>query len=144
MAQLGLNCKLYRGAAGTTADTLMVNVKDVTINLSTGSADVTTRAAQGWRSKAATLKEGTVTFQMIYSTGDADFTALQSAWLSGGALALYIGNGDGNGLDADFVFTGFNVNQALEDGVTVDVTAEPTYLTRAPVMLSGTGPDAGN
>lgn len=142
MAQLGLNCKLYRGTAGAAATTLMTNVKDVTLNLSTGSADVTTRAAAGWRAKAATLKEGSVSFQMIYTTGDADYTAIQAAWLAGTALALYIGMGDGVGLDADFVFTGFNISQALEEGVTVDVTAEPTYIDRAPAMLSGTGPDA--
>ena len=33
---LGLNCKLLRGTAGTTANTEMKNVKDVTCSLETG------------------------------------------------------------------------------------------------------------
>ena len=47
MAILGLNCVLYRGEAGQTASTEMKNVKDVEMNLTTGEADITTRAANG-------------------------------------------------------------------------------------------------
>ena len=51
---LGMNAKIYQGAAGTELATLteMGNVKDVTLNLEAGEADVTTRANQGWRATA--------------------------------------------------------------------------------------------
>ena len=38
---LGLNAKLLRGAAGSTANTEVKNVKDLTLNLESGEADVT-------------------------------------------------------------------------------------------------------
>ena len=62
---LGLEAKLFFGAAGATAATEMKNVKDVTLNMETGEADVTTRAAEGWRLTAATLKEASVEFEMV-------------------------------------------------------------------------------
>ena len=132
MAILGLNCVLYRGEAGQTASTEMTNVKDVELNLTTGEADITTRAANGWRSYAATLKEASLTFQMNYESDDADLKAIQTAFMNNSAIAFLVGDDKGNGLDADFVITEFNIPQPLEEAVTVSVTAKPTLSTRAP------------
>ena len=132
MAIFGLNCVLYRGTAGQTADTEMTNVKDVELNLTTGEADITTRAANGWRSYAATLKEASLTFQMNYEADDVDFTAIQTAFMNNAAISFLVGDDKGNGLDADFVITEFNIPQPLEEAVTVSVTAKPTLSTRAP------------
>ena len=132
MAILGLNCVLYRGEAGQTASTEMTNVKDVEMNLTTGEADITTRAANGWRTYAATLKEASLTFQMNYESDDADFKAIQTAFMNNSAIAFLVGDDKGNGLDADFVITEFNIPQPLEEDVTVSVTAKPTLSTRAP------------
>ena len=109
MAIFGLNCVLYRGTAGQTADTEMTNVKDVELNLTTGEADITTRAANGWRSYAATLKEASLTFQMNYEADDVDFTAIQTAFMNNAAISFLVGDDKGNGLDADFVITEFNI-----------------------------------
>ena len=132
MAILGLNCVLYRGEAGQTASTEMTNVKDVEMNLTTGEADITTRAANGWRAYAATLKEASLTFQMNYDTDDTDLTAIQTAFMNNSAISFLVGDDQGNGLDADFVITEFNIPQPLEEAVTVSVTAKPTLSTRAP------------
>lgn len=129
---LGLKCKMYRGTAGSTATTEMKNVKDVTLNMSTGEADVTTRAADGWRCYLATLKEATVEFAMLYDTEDADFQAMQSAFLGNTEIAILVGDDDGNGLDMDCVVTAFNCEQPLEDAYSVSVTLRPTTDTRAP------------
>ena len=45
---LGLDAVLYRGPAGQKAATEVTNVKDLTINLESGEAGVTTRAPEGW------------------------------------------------------------------------------------------------
>ena len=45
--KLGLDAKIFHGTAGTKATTEMSNVTDVTLNLETGEADITTRAAEG-------------------------------------------------------------------------------------------------
>lgn len=132
MAILGLNCVLYRGEAGQTASTEMTNVKDVELNLTTGEADITTRAANGWRSYAATLKEASLTFQMNYESDDADLKAIQTAFMNNSAIAFLVGDDKGNGLDADFVITEFNIPQPLEEAVSVSVTAKPALSTRAP------------
>lgn len=71
--KLGLDAKMFHGTAGTKASTEMKNVTDVTLNLETGEADITTRAAEGWRITAATLKEASVEFEMVWDTADAGF-----------------------------------------------------------------------
>ncbi len=131
--RLGMDAKLFFGVAGATATTELSNVKDVTLNLETGEADVTTRANQGWRAVAATLKSGTVEFEMIWDTGDAGFAAIKDAYFNNTPIALAILDGtDGEGLDADFSITNFSRNEPLEEALTVSVTAKPTYSTRAP------------
>ncbi len=137
--KLGLTCKLMRGAAGSQATTEMTNVKDVTLNLETGEADVTTRAAKGWRVNAATLKEGSLEFGMNYDTDDEDCKEIMNAFLNGTALSFFVTDGEGSGLDADFVITAFNIEQPLEEAVSVSVTAKPTMSTpdRAPTWVTG-------
>ena len=135
---LGLNAKLLRGAAGATGTTEVKNVKDLTLNLESGEADVTTRATGGWRASAATLKEASLEFGILYDTEDADFQAFQSAYFSNTPLALFISDGDStteHGLDADFSITGFTVEQPLEEAVSVSITAKPTASTRAPTWV---------
>ena len=114
---LGLNAKLYRGTAGTTASTEVKNVKDLTVTLESGEADVTTRATQGWKASVATLKEASLEFTILYDTADTDFNAFQAAYFSNTPLALYVSDGGSTtekGLDADFTITGFSVEQNLE------------------------------
>jgi len=50
------------------------NVKDVTLNMTSAEADITTRANQGWKATAPTLKECSVDFQMQHKPGDPGFT----------------------------------------------------------------------
>ena len=129
---LGLNAKLLRGTAGSTAATEVKNVKDLTLNLESGEADVTTRATGGWRASAATLKEASLEFGILYDTEDADFQAFQAAYFSNTPIALFITDGAGGGLDADWSITAFTVEQPLEEAVSVSITAKPTASTRAP------------
>jgi len=130
---LGLDAKLLRGTVGATGATEVKNVKDLTLNLESGEADVTTRATAGWKVSVATLKEASLEFGILYDTEDADFTALQTAYFDNTPIALFVTDGDGHGLDADWSITGFSVEQPLEEALTVSITAKPTASTRAPV-----------
>jgi hypothetical protein len=132
MVKIGLDAVLYRGEAGSTAETEVENVKDVTVNLESGEADVTTRKTKGWRASKATLKEASVEFQILYDTEDEDFQAFQAAYFGNTPIALFISDGEGNGLDADFSITSFSQEQPLEDAISVSITAKPTASTRAP------------
>ena len=136
---LGLDAVLYRGTAGQQGSIEVTNVKDLTLNLESGEADVTTRKTQGWKASIATLKEGSLEFEMLYDTADDDFQAFQAAYFGNTPIALFVSDGAGTGMDADFSVTGFNINQNLEEAMTVSVKAKPTASTRAPQWVTGSG-----
>ena len=128
---LGMNAKIYQGAAGGALATLteMGNVKDVTLNLEAGEADVTTRSNQGWRATAPTLRECTAEFEMLWKPGDTGFDAVKQAFLTAGTLRLAVLTGarDAAGSEGpmgDFSITNFSRSEPLEEGVTVSVTAK--------------------
>lgn len=122
---LGMNAKLYHGAAGNPASTEMTNVRNVTLNLEAGEADVTTRANQGWRATAPTLRECSVEFEMVWDPADAGFTAIKNAYLTADLIALKVlDKAGGQGPDGDFAITAFSRSEELEEAITVSVTAK--------------------
>ena len=128
---LGMNAKIYYGAEGAELATLteLTNVRDVTLSLEAGEADVTTRANKGWRATAPTLRTCSVEFEMIWRTSDAGFTAVRNAYLSSGLvrLAVLTGEKDAAGTDGpvgDFSITNFARPEPLEDATKVSVTAK--------------------
>lgn len=129
---LGLNAKLLRGEAGSQGTTEVKNVKDLTLSLESGEADVTTRATGGWRASVATLKEASLEFGILYDTEDADYKAFADAYFDNTPLALFVSDGNEKGLDADWTISSFSIEQPLEEALTVSVTAKPTASTRAP------------
>jgi hypothetical protein len=119
------------------------NVRDVTLNLEEGEADVTTRANNGWRATEPTLKEGSVEFEMVYDPGDMGFTKVLGAWLNRTALPMAILDGDQDevgtmGLWADFKVISFSKSEPLEEGQMVSVTVKPAYSTVAPEWVKVT------
>ena len=136
---LGLDAKLLRGAAGSSGSTEVTNVKDLTLSLESGEADVTTRATKGWKASVATLKEASLEFGILYDTEDSDFQAFSDAYFNNTPIAMFVTDGAGNGLDADWSITGFSVEQPLEEALSVSVTAKPTSSTRAAEWKSGGG-----
>ena len=135
--KLGLDAKLFRGTAGTQGTIEVTNVKDVSLSLESGEADVTTRKARGWKLSVATLKEASLEITILYDTEDEDFLAFKEAYFSNTPISLFVTDGDttAHGLDADFSVTAFTVDQPLEEAVTVKVTAKPTASDRAPVWV---------
>ena len=99
---LGLDAVLMRGTAGSQGTTEVKNVKDLTLNLESGEADVTTRATAGWRASVATLKEASLEFSILYDTEDTDYNAFATAYFNNTPLSLFVSDGNGTGLDADF------------------------------------------
>ena len=143
--RLGMEAKLYYDPAGVGGSSWseLANVKDLTLNLETGEADVTTRGNQGWRATVATLKDGSIEFEMVWDTADAGFTAIKDAYFNNALIGFAIMDGDiavagSQGLHADFSITNFSRNEPLEEAVTVSVTAKPTYSTVAPAWVTTT------
>ncbi len=139
--RLGMEAKLnYKigGVGGGGTWTALGNTRDVTLNLEAGEADVTTRANAGWRATVATLKEASVEFEMVWDTADAGFTAIKNAFFDNDPIGLQILDGAaGQGLQADFSITNFSRNEALEEAITVSVTAKVTYSATAPSWIGG-------
>ena len=140
--KLGMEARLYRntGTYETPTWTEIDNVKDVTLNLETGEADVTTRANNGWRATAATLKDGSVEFEMVWDTADAGFTAIQEAYFDNTSIEFAVMDGDiatsgTQGLRATMAVTNFSRNEPLEEAITVSVTIKPTYADNAPEWM---------
>jgi len=145
---LGLKCKLYRGPAGSQANIEMKNVSNVTLNLEKGEADITTRKANGWRMSAATLKEASIEFEMLYDPDDADFAAVFNAFLNDTPLAIFVTDGAGSGLDCDCVVMNVSQDQSLEEAVKANVTLKPTDIggdgSRAPQWVDASSPESGS
>jgi hypothetical protein len=146
--KLGLDAKLYfcaAGIGGTPTWTELTNVKNVTLNLQKGEADVSTRANNGWKATAATLKEGSIEFEMVWDTTDAGFTAIKDAWFNNTKIGFAVMDGGitvagSQGLWADCAVIDFTRDEPLEDALTVKVTAKPTYSNNAPQWKTITVP----
>jgi hypothetical protein len=140
MQKLGLNAVCYYRIGGVqgTGDWLPLNnLKDLTLNLESGEADVTTRGARGWRLKVATLKEASLEAEMLYDNADAGFSAIKEAYFSNrliGILALdglisVVGH---EGLMADANVLSLTRDEKLEDALSAKVKIVPTYSTSPP------------
>ena len=132
---LGKDAKLYQGAALGAIGTLteVSNIKDASLTLTAGEADVTTRANAGWRAKKPTLRECSVDFVMMWDPADASFIAIRTAFLAGSPLELAILDQDratptAQGPKGQFSITGFTRSENLEEGITVSVTAKMTLF----------------
>ncbi len=141
--RLGLDAKLFRNSADYATPTWveLTNVKDVTLNLEKGEADVTTRGNNGWRATVGTLKDGSIEFEMVWDTADAGFTAIKDAWFGGTAIEFAVMDGGitvagSQGLRASFSVLKFSRNEPLEEALTVSVTIKPTYAEHAPEWMT--------
>jgi len=128
---LGINAKLYYGTndAELSAMTEASNVKDLTVSVSAGEADISTRANSGWRATVATLRECELSFTMNWKPGDAFFTAVKTAMLNSTTLCLAALTGAkdaeySSGPHGNFAITKFDRKESLEEAITVDVTAK--------------------
>ena len=129
---LGMNAGLYQGPAGSTTPSSMSevdNVRDVTLSMEAGEADITTRGNNGWRATVPTLRECTVEFQMVWKPGDTVFEAIKTAFLTAGTVALAVLDqkvaiSGAQGPLGDFAITNFSRNEALEEAIVADVTAK--------------------
>ncbi len=143
--KLGLDAKMFRntGTYSTPVWNEIKNVRDVTLSLETGEADATTRGNNGWRATVATLKDGSVEFDMVWDSADDDFTAIRDAFLNKTALELAVMDGDiattgSQGLRASFMITNFSRNEPLEEAITASVTVKPTYSANPPEWMTAT------
>jgi hypothetical protein len=137
--RLGIQCRLYRNT-GTYQNPVWNEiraVRDVTLNLQTAKADVTSRANNGWRANVATLREASIETQLLWDPSEDDFTVLLNAYLNNTTIEILALDGPvtqtgSQGLRAECSVTAFSRSEALEEAVTAAVTLEPTYGANPP------------
>jgi hypothetical protein len=126
--QLGMNAKLFYkigGVAGAGVYVELSNCRDVTMNNEKGEADVTTRANQGYRARAGTLKDISIEFEMLSIPADPNLEAIQEAYFLGTALGIRCldqAGAGGQGIEADMEVFTFARSEPLEEGVTYSVS----------------------
>ena len=125
--KLGLSCTL-------TVDSVEIeNAKDVTLNFEMGDADVTTRAAEGWRMHMPTLADVGIEFELVL--GGTDGVKLATLFNSGDAVDVEVAGGNFE-FTAKMSVTNFSASQPLENAESVSVTLRP-----APVESASDAPD---
>jgi hypothetical protein len=141
---LGMDGKLYyntSGVAGSGSWVELDNAKNVTSNLESAEADVTTRNNNGWRASTATLKDASVEFEMVWDPSDAGFTAIKNAYLNGTTIGIMALDGSSatsgsQGPKFDGRVMSFSRSEDLEEAMMVSVTIKPTYSATAPTWYT--------
>ncbi len=140
---LGKDCKLYYSAAKLSGSVTPGNatwveidvVRDLTTDLSTGEANITTRGNNGFEATAATLKKGAIDGEVLWRPGDAGFDALLDAWVNGTEIALMALDGDKavagkKGLASNFTVTNFTRPEPLDDAVKSSIALRPSSFSQ--------------
>jgi hypothetical protein len=140
MPKLGLNAVCYfktTGVDGAGEWQPITAIKDLSLNIETGEADITTRGANGWRLKIATLAEAGIEGELLWDSADASFNALKNAFFGKrliGILALdgpitEVGN---EGLRCDASVLSFTRDESLEEALSVKFKLAPSLSTTPP------------
>jgi hypothetical protein len=138
---LGSDGFSHEGAGSSLAGlSELTNVRDLSLNVSTGEADVTTRGSGGWKLTAATLKDAEINFDMVYDLADTGFVRVQSAFFNNTTLPMAILSGSKTatntaGLYMDAMVTKFEKSENLEDAQKVAVSVKPGYSAVAPEWI---------
>ncbi len=137
--RVSLDAKLYHGPAGSTANTVLNTVGDVTLSLKKSETKISSRASR-WALFKGALKEAEISFEVVDDSGDNALETILGAFMSDTPLAFLIKDAvDGGGLDADFEVLGADRDEKLEDAIKYKFTIKPTYVSRYPTWATGGG-----
>jgi hypothetical protein len=139
---IGLDCKLYRntGTWSTPIWNEIPTVGDVTIPLSKGEAEMSTRGSR-WKTRKGTLKDASIDFQVKLVKGDIDLAALLASFVDGTPIELLaldgpVATAGSQGLRAVCEVFKFDNGQPLEGAVVFDVSAKPCPAENEPVWFT--------
>lgn len=119
----------------------LTNLRNANLNMEKSAADITTRGGNGWRQRVGVLKDGTVSFQMVWDSDDDGFANVQYAFFND--THIYLAVLDGNaastvsgyriqGLYSPFTVVNMSRNEDLEEALLADVSVAPTFVSAFP------------
>jgi hypothetical protein len=114
--------------------------RDVTLDMTKGTADLSRRGST-WRRNRGTIKEGSVSMEIIYDTADPAYDALVTSYLTGSIVDIALSDGPlpagpAEYFRSEYEVTGFTRNEPLEDAVTVSVTLTIAATVNEPVFVT--------
>lgn len=138
--KMGFEGKLYYGAAGATAATLIERVRDVTIGLTPTKANTEARGDGSGpvvESQRVVSIAASIQFTMVHNTADTALSALLAAAAAGTPIALRgKDHVAGKGPDFDYILEVSN-GQPVKGEQTYEFTASPTdEAGREPVLAN--------
>ncbi len=143
--KLGFEAQLFCGAAGSTPSSEMKNIKDLTLDLSASEIEASTRVHGGWKGYLRGLKDASIEFKSNWDPADEFLQDCLDSFLNGTALAFFISDGDGSGLDADFQVMKFPRQENLDSAQEITITIKPhAGATRTPAWIDGTAGATGD
>lgn len=138
-AVLGENAKLYYnldstyGGTGTYASPdwdEICNVMELTLSLEQSEVEVTRRCSSGFRDYLQGLIDATITFKMLWDTGDAAFEDFQEAFFNKTVIEVAVMDGDvtttgSEGLRSVCLVRSFSRSENIGEALTVDIALKP-------------------
>ncbi len=127
MAKRGYDAKLFVGTDPD--DEEVANARDVNLEGTAGSIDVSSRSGAGWKEKLAGMRDWKVSNQQIWVADDAAFELLETAWLEGSEIFVLMLDAEvetGFGYSGNAIVTKLGRAEPLEGGLTCDIELEGT------------------
>lgn len=113
---LGMDCVLKFDGVEVT------NCLNLDLGQDKAVTDVTKRGNNGFRAQRTTLKEVTISWEMIYDAADANFTAIKAAYDNNTENTVLVEDDAGGEIvEATGYVKTFNVSQPLEEASKVNV-----------------------
>lgn len=132
---MGFEGKLYWGAAGGTASTLLTIVRDVSYKIDTTDADTSSRTSILKKNRAAQVSLS-IEFETNNDSTNAFVAAARTAAIAGDPIALRTRDkASGWGVDGDFIIS-IDESQQLTDAQRLKYSAMLTDENREPVFGS--------
>jgi hypothetical protein len=130
--KFGYEGKVYYkvgGVGGGGAWTELTIVRSVSLNMSKGEADFSSRANPGWESTRGSRKAVSVDFEMLWDEANAGISALRDVYLDVtdviGLKFLDGAEGSGKGFQADFDVFEFTREEPDNEPMTLSVSVKP-------------------
>ncbi len=140
MPSLGFDGTLGYRTGGSGNYSAIDPTTDVTINMESGEADVTSRGADGWEQVLPGLKTASIEFEVIWDAADAGVQQLRQSFENGTPIEVAALDGllsTGNGWKFEGVVMQFGRNEQLREGMKCPVVIKPTYGNSPPEYVSG-------
>ena len=140
---IGLEGKAYRntGTYGSPSWNECVNIKNLTLQLEKGEADVSRRGSGGWAAVRGTLKKFQADVEMVWENTDADAAAFLDAFLNNTTIEVLlldgaVGTAGSEGIRATCEVMNFNRTENLEDGMMVNFTLKAGWSDNPPAWYT--------